>query len=353
MELQNYGYFDSEITGYDEEGFPVLDRAVNSEILALFFSKLVSNGVLAKPANCFQVEAYERMTLNINPGFLIINGHFGYNTATVQLTVDAAPTQYSRITSVVARLNNADRLIELILKNGDPAANPVAPELLQPTSGDYYEICLAEITVTSNQTVITNSSISDTRADSSKCGFITQLIDSIDTSVFYQQLNAFYEEFVAQSEESYETFNRNMDAFLSQLKVDGLTDMQDIVETLQNFETKSEGDFTAWFNNVKNQLSEDVAGHLQNEVDVLTQQAFKNLFGLDYQETEFMPDGSIVQKNSQAEVVTSFSTDESGNKVITQTITPADDSTVYKKTTTIYPATDSENKKIKEVYVSE
>ena len=27
MDFQEYGYFDSEIVGYDEEGFPILDRA--------------------------------------------------------------------------------------------------------------------------------------------------------------------------------------------------------------------------------------------------------------------------------------------------------------------------------------
>ena len=37
MDFQEYGYFDSEIVGYDEEGFPILDRAQNSEIFALFW----------------------------------------------------------------------------------------------------------------------------------------------------------------------------------------------------------------------------------------------------------------------------------------------------------------------------
>ena len=52
-----YAYFDSEITGVDEEGMPIFDRAENSEMFALIFAKLITNGVLAQPADCFQVRA--------------------------------------------------------------------------------------------------------------------------------------------------------------------------------------------------------------------------------------------------------------------------------------------------------
>lgn len=67
-----YGYFDSEITGYDEEGMPIFDRAESSDFFALFISSLVSDGVLASPGDCFQVIAYEGMTLKVRPGFGII-----------------------------------------------------------------------------------------------------------------------------------------------------------------------------------------------------------------------------------------------------------------------------------------
>ena len=52
-----YGYFDSEIVGYDSEGMPILDRAESSDLLCLFFAMIVSDGVLAAPSNCFFVRA--------------------------------------------------------------------------------------------------------------------------------------------------------------------------------------------------------------------------------------------------------------------------------------------------------
>ena len=45
-----YGYFDSEITGVDENGMPIFVRAETSDLFRMLFANLVSNGVLASPA---------------------------------------------------------------------------------------------------------------------------------------------------------------------------------------------------------------------------------------------------------------------------------------------------------------
>ena len=50
-----YGYFDSEITGVDENGMPILDRAETSDLFRLLLANLVTNGVLANPKDSFQV----------------------------------------------------------------------------------------------------------------------------------------------------------------------------------------------------------------------------------------------------------------------------------------------------------
>ena len=63
-----YGYFDSEITGVDSEGMPIFDRAETSELFRLLFAKLLTNGVLALPGDCFQVVAGSSgLTVKIRP----------------------------------------------------------------------------------------------------------------------------------------------------------------------------------------------------------------------------------------------------------------------------------------------
>lgn len=228
-----YGYFDSEITGVDENGMPIFDRAETSDLFRMLFANLVSNGVLATPGDCFQVVAGAGMTVRIRPGFAMIKGAFAYDADEATVTLAAANANLPRVDRVVLRCNYYDRCCEIIVKTGTPATIPVAPELLQPENGDYYELGLALITVAANQAAITQSSISDTRADSSVCGLITQLIDHIDTSEFMQQLTTWQEEYAAEQQAAFST----------------------------------------WFEAMKDQLSEDAAGNLQLEIDNLSQSA--------------------------------------------------------------------------------
>lgn len=272
-----YGYFDSEITGVDSEGMPIFDRAENSELFRLLFAKLISNGVLASPGDCFQVLAGDGFNVKVRPGFGLINGAFAYDNAEAVYQLVTAPTQYSRIDRVILRANYAERLCEILIRAGTPASAPVPPDITQPASGDYYELCLAEITITANATVITQSSIKDTRPNSSLCGYITQLIDHIETSAFYEQFDAFYKEFVKKSDASYEeflakaeqSFNIYTDAineYITNLQAKGNADTAAVIESLTEFMRTSKNEFNQWFAEIKDQLSEDVAGELQNEI---------------------------------------------------------------------------------------
>lgn len=224
-----YGYFDSEVTGVDENGMPVFDRAETSDLFRLLFANLVSSGVLATPADCFKVNADTGLTLRVRPGFAMINGAFAYDAEESAVTLAAANANLPRLDRVVLRCNYLNRLCEIIIKTGTPASTPAAPELLQPASGDYYELCLATIRVEAGATSVTQSAITDTRGDSSVCGFITQLIDHLDTSEFMDQLTAWQEEYSAEQQSA----------------------------------------FTDWFNQIKDQLSEDAAGNLQNQINAI------------------------------------------------------------------------------------
>lgn len=258
-----YGYFDSEIIGTDSEGMPIFDRAETSDLFRLLFSKLVSNGVLASPSDCFQVVAAEGLNVTVRPGFGMINGAFAYDEAENTLTLEKAPAQYSRIDRIVLRCNYADRLCELVVKTGTVANNPVAPKIVQPAAGDYYELGLATVTVGANVTAVTQANITDTRMDSTVCGFITQLIDHLDTSVFFAQLDQFYTEFVSKTEADYRLSREEY-----------LAMCQDIVDTLNTFEKTAESDFDTWFDTIKGKLAGDIAGALQIQIDNLTQTVF-------------------------------------------------------------------------------
>ena len=138
-----------------------------------------------------------------------------------------------RIDTVVIRLNdNTDyRNMYLDVIEGTAASAPVAPVLTQTDS--IYEIGLANIYRTANSTSISGSNITDTRQDSSRCGYVTA-ITKLDTSTLMAQLNAYYTEFQSDSA-----------SWMEQKKVE----------------------FDEWLNTLKNQLSGDVAANLQQQIN--------------------------------------------------------------------------------------
>lgn len=342
-----YGYFDSEIIGTDSEGMPIFDRAETSDLFRLLFSKLVSNGVLASPSDCFQVVAAEGLNVTVRPGFGMINGAFAYDEAENTLTLEKAPAQYSRIDRIVLRCNYADRLCELVVKTGTVANNPVAPKIVQPAAGDYYELGLATVTVSANVTAVTQANITDTRMDSTVCGFITQLIDHLDTSVFFAQLDQFYTEFVSKTEADYRLSREEY-----------LAMCQDIVDTLNTFEKTAESDFDTWFDTIKGKLAGDIAGALQIQIDNLTQTIFLNRYGLCSKVTTINKDAqgnttSIEETDQDDSVraVTTFQKDGQGSTTgITTVITPTEGNYFYTKTTAFETTDANGSKTITESY---
>lgn len=342
-----YGYFDSEIIGTDSEGMPIFDRAETSDLFRLLFSKLVSSGVLASPSDCFQVVAAEGLNVTVRPGFGMINGAFAHDEAENTLTLEKAPAQYSRIDRIVLRCNYADRLCELVVKTGTVANNPVAPKIVQPAAGDYYELGLATVTVGANVTAVTQANITDTRMDSTVCGFITQLIDHLDTSVFFAQLDQFYTEFVSKTEADYRLSREEY-----------LAMCQDIVDTLNTFEKTAESDFDTWFDTIKGKLAGDIAGALQIQIDNLTQTVFLNRYGLCSKVTTINKDAqgnttSIEETDQDDSVraVTTFQKDGQGSTTgITTVITPTEGNYFYTKTTAFETTDANGSKTITESY---
>lgn len=320
-----FGYFDSEIIGTDDEGMPIFDRAETSDLFALLFANLVSDGVLALPSNCFRVRAAGNgLNLELDPGFGMVKGHFCYNDEIMPLEIMDAPRKYERIDRVVMRCNYLERTVEILIKTGTEAAKPVPPELIRPAAGDYFELCLANIRLAAGQKMITQSSITDTRPNSAVCGYITQLIDHLDTEVFFAQFNAFYEEFVDKSNTSYEQFiqmaseayksfseditgyldtlkkdsadaysnlidlmnncysdlaekgkelhakySADITAYAAQLKEKGDSDLAEITQQMLDFRNANEAEFLAWFERIKGILGSDPAGNLQNGLEGL------------------------------------------------------------------------------------
>lgn len=253
---------------YDEHGWPQLDRAVTSEVLRQIYKRYFTNGVFGiSDSTCFQVSvATGGAGVSIAPGACQIQGATGYEENAVTLEITPNSSNLPRIDTVVARLNdNSDyRSIYFDILEGTPAVTPTAPALTQ--SDSIWELGLCNIARAANSSVITNSNITDTRADSSRCGYVTA-IQQLDTASLYQQFQAYIQEVQDALDAADATYNETAQNYLTALETTGDAQLAAITEAFNAYAAVTEEEFNNWFASIRDILDEDVAGHLQNEID--------------------------------------------------------------------------------------
>lgn len=219
--------FDSHVT-FESDGTPVYDRAITSAPLRKLIAKILTDGILPNPSTNLQVEAGSGMNVVVNPGFAICAGGLKLEENQRTLAIQAADSNYDRIDTVVLRWNDNDseRICDLYIVEGIPAASPLRPELTRTES--IWELGLADLFINKNSSAISNQRITDTRYETARCGIISA-ISEFDTTTLYQQVQA----------------------------------------DLAGFKASEQADFIAWFDDIKGQLSEDAAGNLQKQIGTL------------------------------------------------------------------------------------
>ena len=183
--MNKFGFFNS-MSG---------DRKYDADDISNFFFNLISDGVFANPADNLKVVQRSGMTVSVEAGYAMIKAKYYKAESANVLTIDPADADNPRIDRVCIGLNYSARNLSLYVKKGTAAASPTAPELTR-TAGVLWEICLAEIAVGAGATAITTADITDKRADTTLCGYITGLIEQIDTTDLFAQFTAaFYQWF--------------------------------------------------------------------------------------------------------------------------------------------------------------
>lgn len=186
------------------------DRVYDAADVAGILSKFFTNGIFN---NSLKVGSNSNMTVSVETGSANINGYVYETTEELTLDIAEADSTLSRIDSVIIRLDLSNRQITTQILQGEYASSPSQPSITR--TGNIYDLRLANISVPYGSTRITADMITDTRFGSD-CGNVTQAVLELDTSEIFAQYESWFQE---------------------------------------------------WFANLKTQLSEDVAGNLQNEID--------------------------------------------------------------------------------------
>lgn len=159
-----YGFFDAV---YDGETY---DRTYTAAQFSDCLRGIVTDGVVANVGAQLRVQAVSGMTVQVGTGRAFADCRWVENDTALNLSIGAAHATLARKDAVVVRLDYSNRLIDITVKAGTPAATPAAPEPQRDAT--YYELILAEISVPAGATAITPSQITDKRNDESVCGYI-------------------------------------------------------------------------------------------------------------------------------------------------------------------------------------
>lgn len=189
-----YGFFNS-LNG---------DRVYNADQMSEYFKGLISDGVYENVGGALQVmaSATPDMNVNVQTGRAIINSKWVENDAVEILPITAAHATLNRWSAVVIQCDMTNRKISIITIDGTPASSPTKPQITN--SATIMQMCLAYVYVAARVTSITQANITDTRANNNLCGWITGLVDQVDTTTLFNQWQAAYNENIADME-SWET----------------------------------------------------------------------------------------------------------------------------------------------------
>lgn len=224
--------WNSIIDGIDEEtGFPIYDRPYDAEDFRDVMQRFFSDGIFSDTPLGFSVTAGSGMTVNVDGGACIISGTTGVEKESRTLMVQAADKNNPRIDTVVLRWNADidERNIDLYIVSGKAAQNPTRPELTR-IKGSVWELGLCDILIPTGSYSISNSNMTDTRLDPTRCGIVTPFAE-FDSSMLYK------------------VASHNIDELKSVMK----DELQKQTDTAVNL--------------AKAALDGTTAGHLQNQID--------------------------------------------------------------------------------------
>lgn len=192
------------------------DREYDAEQFAEYFANFISNGVYANPANQLKVvfddSPSKPFVVIVRKGKAYIDGYWYELTEDMEITIPVNTKAYIVKDVIRCTLDKAERKVSIVLEEDVTSDHPTNDK-------NRHDLILSTIIVQPNALKLNAEDITDKRPDKTYCGFVTGVIDQIDTTELFQQYD----------------------------------------ETFQT-----------WFNEMKGQLSTDAAGNLQTQIGLLS-----------------------------------------------------------------------------------
>lgn len=318
------------------------DRKYNAMDFSRIFDGVIKDGVFMSIGTSLIVKAAGEMVVNVGIGRAWFNGTWTHNDAILPLRLEACDVLLNRIDAIVLEVNLNDNVRENAIKivKGEESSKPVKPALSKENNLYQYPLAYIDLVGTANE--ITQANITN-MVGTSECPFVTGILETMDIDALIAQWGTQWDEWtqgVKDDNDQWTTQERaDFEAWIAQQKQDMDTWTNTFKTDLNDFTSASESDFENWFNNIKGQLSTDVAGNIQNQIDAATQKEFEHFYGMVSKHTVINKNSegvttSIVETTDEAVGTTTFETTETG-KTITTVLIPTLGNWDYTKVVTI------------------
>jgi hypothetical protein len=292
----------------------------DAEQLSSIFDGIISDGMYSGFKQAMVViESQNDNEVIIQPGRAWLLHTWAYNDANLPFEAPQSEVVLDRIDALVLDVDSNPEVKNTTFQwvQGTPASqNPERPTLIDTENHRQYPLCY--VYRAAGTDTITQANITNT-VGTSELPFVTGIIDTLDISELLRQWQASWDEFIGSYEHEVETW----------------TDEQKASFTAWMTAEKAQWD--AWFDNLQYVLDGDVAGHLQNEIDELTETEFEHYHGLVSGTTKIETVNGVTNIDLTSSWGTSHTEIETvaGVTTITETITPTSGTWKYVKTTTI------------------
>ncbi len=188
------------------------DRVYDADSFEHLLKKFFTSGVFT--GACQVTADGTGMTCSVGAGYTNCDGKIRIFDSPTALAFENAHGTYSRIDTIVVERNDTNREITLKVIKGTYSATPTPTAPVR--TGGVYQLVLAEVYIAAGETAVSQAIITDKRPDTTVCGYVVTAVQTPDFSELYDQFT---------------------EAFM------------------------------LWFDAIRDQLDEDAAGHLQNEID--------------------------------------------------------------------------------------
>lgn len=221
------------------------DKQYYASDISKLFNSLINPGVFGNVGNKFIARPGEGMQVIVPSGMAWFNSTWTLNDSDVVINIDEAPyvANYSRIDGIFLQIFPVDDSGTrdngaYYMKGTETSATPSKP-VPTATDGELY-IPICYITVANGTTSITAAMIENCVGVTETTPFITGILETVDATELLTQWEAQWNDWLNSEKTDFEAWT-----------------------------TDRRTSFDEWFETIKGILDEDVAGHLQNEIDEL------------------------------------------------------------------------------------